>query len=250
MKSRLETLVEQAKKGDKVALEEVMSRIRPQVYKLAKRVLAYPIDAEDATQEILIKIITHLNSFRQKSAFRTWIHRIAFNHLLTICKRQAQHKGLNFEYPREQPLERFLGTQLEVGLQVPSGADQELLVEETKISYAQGILSCLNRSHRLAYILGEIFEVTGEEGGYILEITPLAFRKRLSRARIRIRAFLQNEYDSIRKDPVILEGVQELEELKQIAIAFRSHIWYGTPDVFVENIKKLIDSGKFKVFEE
>jgi hypothetical protein len=43
-------------------------------------------------------------------------------------------------------------------------AQQGLVVEEIMISCLQGLLLCLDREHRLAYILGEIFEVTAEQG--------------------------------------------------------------------------------------
>ena len=46
--------------------------MRNQIYSLALRMLWHPADAEDATQEILIRIVTHLGSFRGESAFSTW----------------------------------------------------------------------------------------------------------------------------------------------------------------------------------
>ena len=47
------------------------------MYNLSLRMLMYPADAEDAVQEILIKIITHLSDFRGKSRFTTWSYRVA-----------------------------------------------------------------------------------------------------------------------------------------------------------------------------
>ena len=72
----LEQLVAKAADGDKVALEEVVRQIQDKVYGLALRMLWHPADAEDAAQEILIKIITHLGSFRGDSAFMTWVYRV------------------------------------------------------------------------------------------------------------------------------------------------------------------------------
>ena len=59
--------------------------------------LAYSSDAEDATQEILIKIITHLSTFRGESSFRTWSFRIAVNHLLSIKKSRAKEMNISFD---------------------------------------------------------------------------------------------------------------------------------------------------------
>ena len=97
MNTTLEILVEQAKNGDKNALEDVMRGIQDLIYGLAIRMLWHPADAEDATQEILIKIITHLDGFQGESAFTPWIYRIACNHLLTIQKCPAENNVSTFE---------------------------------------------------------------------------------------------------------------------------------------------------------
>src|SRR5262245_17892330 len=73
-------LINQACGGNKRALEEIINGIQGYVYRLALRMLGLPADAEDATQEILIQVITNLASFRNESAFTTWVYRIAANH--------------------------------------------------------------------------------------------------------------------------------------------------------------------------
>ena len=68
-----------------------------------------------------------------------------------------------------------------------------LLEEEVKVSCTQGLLLCLNEAHRLTYILGEILEFNSIEGAEILEISPDNFRQQLSRARTKIRSFLEQK---------------------------------------------------------
>ena len=99
--SSLESLVELAKEGKKNALEELVRGIQDGIYRLALRALFLPADAEDATQEILIKIITHLADFKGESRFTTWVFRIATNHLLTTHKRRAEKRGFSFERAEE-----------------------------------------------------------------------------------------------------------------------------------------------------
>ena len=65
----IDTHIKQAIDGDKLALEKVIIFIKDDIYYLALRMLANPEDAKDATQEIIIKIITKLSSFKFKSAF-------------------------------------------------------------------------------------------------------------------------------------------------------------------------------------
>ncbi|HEX5786471.1 MAG TPA: RNA polymerase sigma factor, partial [Burkholderiaceae bacterium] len=75
-------LVSQALTGNALALDALLRRHQAWLYNVALRVLQHPQDAEDATQEALLKIVTHLSTFRGDSAFATWAYRIAFNVLL------------------------------------------------------------------------------------------------------------------------------------------------------------------------
>lgn len=73
----LEAVVARAKSGDSSALDALVRALGNDVFRLSLRMTAHPEDAEDATQEILIKIVTRLDSFRGKSSIRTWAYRIA-----------------------------------------------------------------------------------------------------------------------------------------------------------------------------
>ena len=71
----------------------------------------------------------------------------------------------------------------------PADAERSLLVEEVKIGCTLGMLQCLDRQHRLAYVLGEILDLSGPEAADALGISPDLFRKRLQHARAAIEAF-------------------------------------------------------------
>ncbi len=274
----IEVLVEQAKEGNKAALEAIVRRVQDQVYNLALRMLWQPADAEDATQEILIKVITHLSQFRQESAFTTWVYRIATNYLLTTRQRRAELRQVTFEE---------FGAGLEARMDVealmpPDVIDQHLLVEETQIRCTFGMLICLDREQRVTYVLGEILGVSSDEGAYIMETTPANFRKRLSRARVRMRSFMQSNCGLVnpanpcrcerqvgykirheKLEPgrllfadapaspysksLIKERVAELQKLDRTVAIFRTHPAYAVPHDFVDAIKQLLESGKFEV---
>lgn len=57
--------------------------------------LYHPQDAEDATQEILVNILTRLSCFEGRSSFRTWLYRIAVNHLLNIRRARVKNPAIN-----------------------------------------------------------------------------------------------------------------------------------------------------------
>ena len=83
-------LVEQAKNGDRAALEKLVLRHQAWIYNIAVRMVFQPQDAEEVTQEVLVKVITKLSTFKGESKFRTWLYRIAANHVLNMKRRSAE----------------------------------------------------------------------------------------------------------------------------------------------------------------
>jgi RNA polymerase sigma factor (sigma-70 family) len=273
----LEVLVERAKEGDSVALENLIVGIQGRIYNLALRMLWHPADAEDASQEILIKIVTHLSQFRQESSFQTWCYRIATNHLLTTRKRRAELYAYTFER-----FEADLANRIDEAALIPEDSlEQSLLLEETQWRCTLGILLCLDREHRLAYILGEIVGVSGDEGAFIMETTPANYRKRLSRARERMRGFMHSHCGLVNPSnpchcqrqlgyklnhenlssreawlfaakPQLHSEVRthmtELQALDRTVALYRSQPQYAAPSHLIQAIKQLLNSGEFEWF--
>jgi RNA polymerase sigma factor (sigma-70 family) len=190
----LESLAGRAAGGSKEALAALVERIQHRIYRLALRMLYHPVDAEDATQEILIKIVTRLGSFEGRAAFSTWSHRIACNHLLTTRRRRAERREVTF-----QGFEAMIDASAAPKAS-PRPPDNEVLIKEMRIACLQGMLLCLDREHRIAFVLAEVFDVSSGEAADILGITPAAYRKRLSRARSRLHGFLKHNCGLIHGD--------------------------------------------------
>ena len=276
MDSNLEQYVRQAKDGDLQALEEVVCGIQEKIYGLALRMLGHQEDAEDETQEILIKVITHLSDFREESAFSSWVYRIACNHLLTARKKRSECMGLTFDL-----LEESLSDGIENKEPLTySGPERDVLLEETRLGCMQGALICLTREVRIAVILGEQYGVTSKEGAFILDITPELFRKRLSRGRRSLQNFMHKNCGLVNNDNAcrchkqaggrLKNGLidmtfvkkenaskgrsEALAHLKELAVIdrtvamYRQYPAHHSPDSFTYIIKNLIDSGKFRVF--
>ena len=89
-------LVEQAKNGARAALEKLVLRHQAWVYNIAVRMVFRPQDAEEVTQEVLVKVITKLSTFKGESKFRTWLYRIAANHVLNMKRRRAEAQVTTF----------------------------------------------------------------------------------------------------------------------------------------------------------
>jgi RNA polymerase sigma factor (sigma-70 family) len=177
-------LVQKAILGDKTALTELIKSVENLIYNLSIKILWHPQDAEDASQEVLIRVITNLKSYKGESKFSTWVYRLATNHLLTIL--QKNKKQLNFV---------DLSNELEQGISDFSSfekndGEQNLLIQEMKIGCTNGMLQCLDFDTRISYILGDVLGFDSNEGSYIQNIKPATFRKRLSRARNKLFTFM------------------------------------------------------------
>ncbi len=182
-------LIEQAVAGDKKALETLVLGVQDLVFNLSLRMLGTFPDAEDASQDILVKVITHLSSFRGESSFSTWVFRIAVNHLKKYRKHMFAKLSLSFE---------FYGDDIRNGKvdDVPDltqDVEKSVLAEELKMSCTNVMLQCLDVESRCIFILGVMFKVDSRIAGDILGLTPEAYRQRLSRIRKRMAMFL-NEY--------------------------------------------------------
>src|SRR5215831_2264549 len=126
-------LARRAQTGDKSALNELVRSVQDRVYALCMRMLANPADAEEAAQEILVKVITHLSTFRGESAFTTWVHRIAANHLVDARVERNKRASMSFE---------ALAAMIDAGLSHAQGTPQRsapeaVLVEEVRITCTQ-----------------------------------------------------------------------------------------------------------------
>lgn len=184
-------LVTQVQAGSRRALEDLIVRHQPWIYNIALRMLYSPENAEDATQDILIRMMTGIKSFRGESKFRTWLYRLATNHILNFKKKwAAAEPAYTFDW--------FAGDLDATGLSdIPDPqtvpVPVEVLIVEAKISCTAAMLLCLDGRQRLVYTLGEIFGVSDLVGSEVTGTTPANFRQILSRARQDLYAFLDGK---------------------------------------------------------
>jgi RNA polymerase sigma factor (sigma-70 family) len=270
-------LVVRAAAGDRDALHDLVHRHQPWIYNIAVRMLAHPQDAEDATQEILIKALTRLSSFEGRSRFRTWLYRIVVNHVLNIKRGRREQPAMTFSC-YAHGLDTTPDLELPDQGSVP--ADVRLLVDEARISCTSGMLLCLDREQRLIYILGEIFEVTDALGAELLEISRENFRQRLARARRELHNFMHDKCGLVNRanpcrcdkktrgfmqagyvDPAHLlfarERIQQVREVvrtksealttldEQYAEIYRQHPFHESPDL-VQALRGLLESPAFR----
>lgn len=191
----MQALVDKATAGDKKALETLVADVQDIIFNLSLRMLGSFADAQDATQDILLKMITHLSSFEGKSSFTTWVFSIAANHLKNYKKHMFAQYPLSFEY---------YGDDIENGKikdipDLTQNVEKNILAEELKLSCTNVMLQCLDAESRCIFILGTMFKIDSRIAGDILGMTPEAYRQRLSRIRRKMADFLEQycgEYGS------------------------------------------------------
>lgn len=256
----LEALVSRAKSGDADALDSLVRALQHDVYRVALRMTACPQDAEDATQEVLIKVVTRLDSFRGEASVRTWVYRIAVRHVLDRKKSRVEALNLNFD---------AFGADLLDGLAAAPEPDP-VLVLEVKRGCTLAMLTCLDREHRLAFILTEVFGLPHREAADLCEVSEEVYRQRLSRATRALEAFtrhycglvnesvpchcsrrvtraealgrLHRHQPALATHPseVVDAAVEEMERLHDAAHLMRQHPPYMTPARVVEELRTVI----------
>ncbi len=171
--------VQRAVSGEAAAMEAIMRSLERPFYNLALRMLLTRAEAEDATQECLLRVATRLSQFAGGSRFSTWAWKVAVRRILELKRKP---------FPA---LEQFTA-ELADGLEpaAPERTEDLVTLGELKMSCGRAMLRCLEVDDRIAFILGEIMELEGPEAADVLGIPAATFRKRLSRARERLREAL------------------------------------------------------------
>ena len=282
MSAELEHWVERAKQGDRRAAEALLSAVQDDLFRMARRMLGTRVEAEDATQEILLKALTHLSEFRGESAFRTWLWRIAIRHLLH-AKRGRREQLAGFEtlellLARGEAHSRASDGVGPDDITRAMNGERALIVQELRLACTQGVLLSLARDQRIAWILAEVFELSGEEAASVLEIEIPTYRKRLSRARERLESWMRercglvngaNACRCARQVPIAraygvldverleyarhsgpaLRVVAEANEIEAAASVLKAFPNEAAPPAVLARIRALIDSGRYRVFE-
>ena len=146
------------------------------IYRLALRFSGNPADAEDAAQEVMIRLVTHLGSFEGRSRFTTWAYTVAVRHLMRTTRRSAEASVSGPENFAE-----FLDQHAaDPAWEPETQAEYDELCADVRLSCTYGMLLCLSREQRVAYLLGDLLGFTDVEGADICQISRSAFRQRLA----------------------------------------------------------------------
>ncbi len=172
-----QALVKACKQGDRKALGELIKRFQKNVYATALRMLKDPVEAEECTQDIFLKIIKKIRTFRGDSKLSTWIYRIAvhtcINRLKASKRRNKKTESTEISLPQS--------------MKDPSPGPEALAEKHHLLKKVQEELNSLSDDQRTILILGDIEGLDYKEIAEILQIPLGTAKSRLHRARCALR---------------------------------------------------------------
>jgi len=185
------TLVAQAVAGDAAALEELVQRYEPRVYRFAMRVCRNQGDAREILQDTFVSVIRGLGSFRGDSQFATWLFRIVVNSCRKLHGRRAAARAreVSLDGAGEEGAERRIDPE-------PTDWSRYPEVDALSAELRERLEAAIDRlapGYKGVFLLRDIEGFSTEETAHILKLSPQAIKTRLHRARLSLRKQL-SEY--------------------------------------------------------
>ena len=171
-------LLRRLARGDDAALTELVRRHQTRVYQIAYRLLRDPLEAEDASQEVFIKVYENAHRFEPKASVAAWLHRITANHCLNMLRRRRPQESLDREEAPE-PAD-------------PGASPLELLEEQDLNRRLEALLNSLPENQRRALVLKRFAGLSYQEIGEELGLSSQAVDGLLKRARQFLKKALQD----------------------------------------------------------
>ena len=175
---------------DSSAVAELASTYGPRIQQLAFRYVKNWEDAEEVTQDVLMKVYRKIDAFRGDAALSSWIYRITFNTAMSRL-RSARASRLN----EIQPLDTFASDTNERQVQEPADwsslADDQVLRSEMRTQLVDA-LKHLPTVYRVPVILRDIQGLSTEEASAVLRVKPQTLKSRLHRGRLILRQHLSD----------------------------------------------------------
>lgn len=237
-------LIAKSLDGDLPSLESLILRHQSWIYNIAIRMVYDSHDAEDVTQEVLIKIITKLSQFNsEKSSFRTWLYRIVVNHIINM--KSNKKESFLTEAVKHNDFENF--TEQISDKRRAAKPESNIILEEVKMSCIQCMLLILTRRERMVFILGVVFNVADSVGSEICEVTKVNFRKILSRSRDKVFNFFNKNCSLLNEDNPcqcsdLVQPIMDLKLLNKEDLTVEKESHGKVRDIISSSVQNLEDS--------
>lgn len=188
MKSNEQWLVEQSRNGNVDAFEELIKDYKKSAFNIALKVLRNVEDAEDASQEALIKVYKNIQNFNMQSTFKVWMYRIVVNTCLDF-KRKKIINAVSIDENID------LGGNNEIHREIADdSANPDVLVEKNfNNKLVNDAVNKLDDEYKTIIVLRDIQGFSYSEIAEILSCNLGTVKSRLNRARKSLKEILENE---------------------------------------------------------
>jgi RNA polymerase sigma-70 factor, ECF subfamily len=187
-------LIARLQAGDESAVQELADRYRPRISQLALRYMKNREDAEEVTQDVLMKVYRKVGAFRGDSALSSWIYRITFNTAMSRLRTNRAERAAEAERERMIAADTGALTDESRASREPADwsrmPDEELLKLQLRSAVAQAI-DGLPEIYRAPVVLRDIEGLTTEEASTRLKVKDQTLKSRLHRGRLMLRERLQ-----------------------------------------------------------
>ena len=194
-KTQDRALIRRLRAGDESAVHELANRYGSRIYQLAFRHLRNREDAEEVTQDVLLKVWRRADTFRGDSALSSWIYRITFNAAMSRLRSHRQARLADQERDRAEAFDATLGGRRRRSRQPADWSrmpDEALLRLQLREAIAAAIAE-LPEIYRAPVVLRDIEGLSTEEASHRLHVKDQTLKSRLHRGRVmlrdRLRAF-------------------------------------------------------------
>lgn len=174
-------LIKRSIKGDIDAFEELIRDYKKMAYNIALRVLRNKEDAEDISQEALVKVFKNIESFNMQSTFKVWLYRIVMNTCLDF-----KRKKKIVTYSIDKPLE---SDGSEIMQDIPDNSNNPDVIIQNKLE-SQMLYECiemLDDDFRTVIVLRDLQNLSYKDIASILSCNEGTVKSRLNRARKKLR---------------------------------------------------------------
>jgi len=187
-------LISRLQMGDEEAVRELADRYNHRIFQMALRHMKNREDAEEVTQDVLMKVYRKIDKFRGDAALSSWIYRITFNTAMSRLRTHRAERAAEVERDRvlaqrnEDPAEASTPRQPADWSHMP---DEELLRRQLREAIADA-LPRLPEIYRTPVVLRDIEGLSTEEASMRLRVKDQTLKSRLHRGRVMLRRQLSD----------------------------------------------------------
>lgn len=250
MKPELQQAVKLLRSGDQATIERALALLQGTVFSFSMKVCGHREDAEDTSQDVLLRALPYLSKFESPEALAVWLYKVARNRCVSARRHSkfapAAHLSLDELMPDGRELQELVAGP-------DPGAEDSLVSAEGSERLRRAVLK-IPPAYRLVLVLHDMEELDTAEVASILGIREGTVRVRLHRARLFLRRELRRKSGpATRKPPArqrscrgmfaslsdYLDGIVDDASCEQM----RKHISDCPPcQAFVESLRQTVDA--------